>query len=806
MNFYELMQKTSEIYPALLLEDVCSHKFRKTTRKIILFLIFIAFILMIFNFFPEYVYNIRGLIFILFSLWVVLYLLDAMYFSYYFNKKSAIDFEIAEIILKTEDDITKTFLESNIGQYALLRLGLSKSDIKSFLDNKKNIITKDEFMIIENDKDPRISLSEYARSIIHFDIEFANFLKKVGVDANIWKNLIDWISRNQKKYTEREAWWHRDRLSRIPSLGRDWAYGQTYYLEKYGNLINQETIFQSITGRLSLFEDEVNNLERILSKQSGANALLISEQNLTAMQLICALGKEIENGTVRNEIEGKKIYVLDTNFIIDSLKEKINFENELNNIFVQTSRSGNVILVISDLPEFVENAAVLNSDVKDILNQVLRSDSVQLIAVSNSRRFHETLETNHDLISNFEKVLINDFEYSSIIQVIENEANVIESKLPVFFTYQSLIEIVKDAERFFADDFLYDKSIDLLNEVAVAGIVPKQKISLIDEKLVHKIIEKRTGIPQGEISNEEQSKLLNLEKILHQKIIGQELAINAISSAIRRSRIGLNDPKKPMATFLFLGPTGVGKTETTKALAEVFFGSQEKIIRIDMSEYSSEESLSKLIGSFEEKTPGYLSSKIREMQYGVLLLDEFEKSSRSVQDLFLQILDEGYFTDSRGERVNARNLIIIATSNAGSELIYNNSKNNQNLNQQQIVDEIINKGIYRPELINRFDGVIVFHPLDKNNLENVSKLMLNSFNERIKEKNIRLYVTDELINHLVKIGNNPQFGAREIRRVIQDVVEKKVVDSLISGEIKNGDEFVLVPDENSEILVKKKLS
>jgi ATP-dependent Clp protease ATP-binding subunit ClpA len=224
-----------------------------------------------------------------------------------------------------------------------------------------------------------------------------------------------------------------------------------------------------------------------------------------------------------------------------------------------------------------------------------------------------------------------------------------------------------------------------------------------------------------------------------------------------------------------------------------------------MSEYSSENALEKLIGSFESDAPGFLTAKIRESQYGVLLLDEFEKSRREVQDLFLQILDEGFFTDGRGEKVNARNLIIIATSNAGSALIYDAIKENKNvvLSQQIIVDKIIQDGIYRPELLNRFDGVIVFHPLDENALSNVVRLMLNSLNQRLMDKNITILETDELISYLVKIGIDPKFGARAVKRTIQDVVEKKVADAMIKGDIVNGDKIKLIPQENGDIIVQK---
>ena len=805
MKFHQLAQKVLEVYPALVLEKAFSSRFRSVIRKYFIYLILVLFALSIFKIFPEYIFNIRGALFVSFSIWIVFHMLEAMFYSYYFSKDNSIDFEVAKIIQDTtDDDITKSFLNSDIGKYVILRLGISQKEINRFLNERKHKVTKDEFFIVENDKDPFISISEYARSILHFDIEFANFLRLFGVDGNTWKGVLDWISQNERLTVERSAWWHRDRLSRVPSIGRDWAYGQTYNLEKYGYLISNDPVFQSISGKLTLFENDVNNLERILAKQSGANILLISNETMLAMQWVSALAKEIENGTVRAEVEGKKVYVFDTDSIIDAMKQKVDLESELNNVFSQVINAGNVILVIKDLPHFILSANALDVDVKNLLANVLSSERLQVIAVANKNAYHETVETAHDLTRFFEKIIVPELGHDAIVQVINNEANKVEANLPVFFTYQALVEIVKSAERFFADDSLYDKAVDLLNEVASAS-AEGRKLKFITKEQVEKIVEKRTGIPQGEIKGEEKEKLSNLESILHQRIIGQDLAINSISSAIRRSRAGLTDSKRPTGSFLFLGPTGVGKTETTKALAEVFFGDENKIIRVDMSEYSSDNALEKLIGSYNTNTPGFLSAKLRESQYGVLLLDEFEKSSREVQDLFLQVLDEGYFTDGRGERINARNLIIIATSNAGSSLIYEAIRNNKDIiaDQQTIIDKIISDNIFRPELLNRFDGVIVFHPLDEKALAEVVKLMIGYLNKRLVEKNLQILITDSLVNYLVKVGIDPKFGARAIKRTIQDVVEKKVADAMIKGDVVNGDKIMLEQNQNGDILVKK---
>jgi len=274
-------------------------------------------------------------------------------------------------------------------------------------------------------------------------------------------------------------------------------------------------------------------------------------------------------------------------------------------------------------------------------------------------------------------------------------------------------------------------------------------------------------------------------------------AILAIGSSLRRARSGIESANKPLGSFLFLGPTGVGKTETAKALSEVFFDSDKKIIRLDMSEYSGGDSLSRLLGSFETGKQGVLTSLLRENQYGVLLLDEFEKANGEVHNLFLQILDEGVFSDMVGKKVNARNLIIIATSNAGSSTIWDYVKESKSLaeNKQKIIDEIIHDGLFKPELINRFDGVILFHPLSESDLKQVATIMLKKLAKRLEEKSLELVITDELVDYLVQKGSDPTFGARPINRAIQDNVEEIVARKLISGEAQPGSKIIIIREE-----------
>ena len=476
-------------------------------------------------------------------------------------------------------------------------------------------------------------------------------------------------------------------------------------------------------------------------------------------------------------------------------REKKKFEFEFIKLLDESATAGNVIMVIEDLPGFIESASRIGSNAVSLLSPYLDSPVIQFICFSSPTPFHQAIEPDETLITKFEVMILKEGEALDIIQTLQDEASSVESQYGIMISQPTLSVIAESADRYVTEGVMPDKAIDLLHELAAKfGQQGKKYLVRAD---VLEFVKAKTGIPTGTVSSAEQDKLVRLEEYLHQRVIGQDEAVKAIANAMRRARAGVTNPNRPIGSFLFMGPTGVGKTETTKALAQTFFGDDNRILRLDMSEYKAEDALPKLIGSVGANTPRGLTSMLREKPYGVLLLDEFEKTTKDVMDLFLQVLDEGMFSDMRGKKVNARNMIIIATSNAGSDLIWDYVKRGENLAEKknEVIETIVKEGIFKPELLNRFDGVILFEPIDSARLREIAKLMLERFRGRIRTRGIDLEITEDLVNFLMQFGSDPKFGARPMNRAIQDTVEQKIADKIIQGAIKPGEKIVLTAED-----------
>ncbi len=789
MTYRELAQAAKQFYPAVRLDGAATHRTRRAVIKVLEWLTLAALLGGIGAWWFTGTSVGLGLFLVLVVAWTIADLGEAFYNSYYYGDARWLSFEVATVLYHNDEkDLTKSFFGSTWGKLVLFRLGLSLDDVERFLSERKMRISAG----VLNFTGSRVALGEYARALYATDNSLAQFLLTRKVGEGEWVGAARWIDREAELRRRHDQWWSRAALSRVPGLGKDWAYGETWELEKFA----REVVGSGREGALSAYSrDEVEALQGVLARVREANALLVGDDSAFLLECIHELAGEIEAGRVPPALEHKRVFALDGELLISSTGDKPHFELELARVLAQTVKAGNIILVIPNFPAWLESAKALGADPLAVLAPYFASPDLQLIGLCLADQFHAVIESDQGLMEHFERVLVTDKGSDSLLGVLEEEALALEAREGVYFTYQALAAALSAAERYWSAAAPADKALDLLLEAVSAARAAKRP--LIGESELLALVSSKIHVPLGEVKPAEKEALLHLEAKLHERVIGQNEAITAVAETLRRARTGINNPKRPMGSFLFLGPTGVGKTETVKTLAANFFNDEAAVIRLDMSEYQAADAMPKLLGEFGRKQPGVLTSALRERPYGVLLLDEFEKSAPEVRDLFLQILDEGAFSDMAGKRVDARSLLIIATSNAGSDLIWQYGREGGSLapHKAEIVDHVIKAGIFKPELINRFDGVILFQPLGPRELTAIAKLELARLASRLKARGFTLVVTEPLVQYLVSQGTDPQFGARPLNRAIQDTVERLAADKILRDSLEPGASIIITPEE-----------
>jgi len=688
-----------------------------------------------------------------------------------------------------------------------LAKGLFKEKLKAEIEKlkKDDTLNKQEFNLVF-EKAASLAMANFHRHIEIRDFLVASAEENSGfkeilaisdMDPDDVNHVTAWEDYLEYDLKKRKQFWRLENLLKKRGIGKQWAAGYTVNLDRYSVEVSDIIRKQNLSVFQIGHQKEIYAIERILARSGENNVLLVGRSGSGRSTVAYAFAKKVVEGRSFSNLNDKRVLELDMQAVLAGLDTPGEILERLKIIFSEAVSAGNVILIIDEIHNYLGSdkgpAAV---DITSVILPYLSSPNFQVIGITTYEGWHKYIENNVSIKNLFVKVEISEPTAEQTIFILEDMLPGLEKKYKISASYRILRDIVKLTERYIQDAPFPEKAIDILTEAFVYTVSKGGKNILAED--INKIVSERVEVPVGVIQETEREKLLALEQRIHQRVVNQEEAVKLISEAMRRARVGVKAGKRPIGSFLFLGPTGVGKTETSKALAEAYYGSDEKMIRFDMSEYQEVPSINRLIGSVELEEPGLFTKAISDNPFSLILLDEIEKAHSNILNLFLQVFDEGWITDAFGKRISLTDCIIIGTSNAGAELIREKVKEGMSLEsfKDDLVDYLLKEGIFRPEFLNRFDAVVVFRPLTHEHLIKIAILMMNDLSKRLLEgMGIRLIVSPDLIEKIVELGYQPEFGARPMRRVIQDEIESRVAKMILEQNLKRGDFIEIKADD-----------
>ncbi|NLX62972.1 MAG: ATP-dependent Clp protease ATP-binding subunit [Tissierellia bacterium] len=684
-------------------------------------------------------------------------------------------------------------------------------------------------------------------------------LRKLGVDTTALKeSIINMLSDSQPK----------------PSYNKPTGKSNTPYLDRYGRdlvKLAEEGKIDPVIGR----SKEIERVIQILSRRTKNNPVLIGEPGVGKTAIAEGLAQKIVEGEVPEIIKDKRVVTLDLPGMLAGSKYRGEFEERLKGAMNELKENGNIILFIDELHTIIGAGAAEGAiDASNILKPMLARGELQVIGATTIDEYRKYIEKDAALERRFQPIMVEEPTTEDTIKILEGLRDRYEAHHGVKISDEAIRAAVELSSRYITDRYLPDKAIDLIDEAAsmvrINSFVAPADLKDLEERLeelahekeeaintqnyekaaqirdeekrireqlenektrwekekqsssmvlgydeIAKVVSDWTGIPVTKMTEEESEKLLRLEEELHKKVVGQKQAVSAVSNAIRRARVGLKDPKKPVGTFMFVGPTGVGKTYLAKSLAETLFGDEDLMIRIDMSEYMEKHSVSRLIGSppgyvgYEEG--GQLTEAVRRKPYSVVLFDEIEKAHPDVFNILLQILDDGRLTDSKGRTVDFKNTIIIMSSNVGATTIRKQNvlgfttgqevdKEEYEKMKETIMEEL--KKTFRPEFLNRIDEIIVFHSLKEEDVKEIVSIMVKDLEERMAKLNIDIKITENTINEISKQGFDPVYGARPLERTITKMIEDQLAEEILKGNISKEDKIIVDYRDNKLVFEK----
>jgi len=722
-----------------------------------------------------------------------------------FNLYKVFSFELAKVWnrgigddwqKKGSKELLLALNESEDMAFILVRIGVPNEEIKklaSVLSSKKSLVdfVARALKIAEAESHHQIEVGDLFVAICEYQSEVNRFIEDLGLDVKDILNIVYWqtdVIRDNIKAKKKLI--DPDDLHLTGGIGRDWAYGYANLLKQYSSDLTEAISHKGLGLEIVGHDKEIKSMEEALTRQTGGNAILVGDAGVGKRTTVLGFAKRVLEGKAMGSLKNKHVVEIDTDAILAGAGTGGDITARLTGVLNEAVRAGNMILFIDNIQNLFSSGDAGKVNATEILLHYLETKGVYLVGTSDISSFNRYIGTNGALMQHITKINITEPTKVEMVRILEDVVPRVEYHTDSLVIYQTLKEVIKAADKYILNIPNPEKSITLLDGSAASASASRGKTIIVPKDVDSYVVEKY-DVPSSEIGKGEKEKLLNLEDTMHTRVIGQNEAIDAIANAMRRARAQITDSKKPIGSFLFLGSTGVGKTETAKALAESYFGEEGRMIRFDMSEYQNKQDIYRFIGSNigGEEQPGELTSKVREKPFSLILFDEIEKAHPDILNLFLQVLDEGYLTDGSGRKVSFTNNIIISTSNAGANLIRKSisSGSEYEKTKRELMNYLQEKNIYRPEFLNRFTQVVIFSPLSFEEINKVATLMLDKLIKDIKKnKGVELEVLPDAVSKLAKIGFDPQMGARPMARVIQDRLENLLAKKLLSGEIKKG--------------------
>ena len=726
------------------------------------------------------------------------------------NYAEIFDYDIAKNLIKyfpnnlTYIQLLKAISESERGKTILGYMGLVPETfylkIKDLgLEQNNNLISIEDFLEQANKtrllwEESRIGANILIYVLFEKNSIFQNFLYQLDLSKEDFFQIITWETLHHNNLAKVLPWSPDGIYKNFESLGRNWTIGYTNDLDRITKDITELTMHRD-PHRVVIHQDILNRVLSSLSNSNRHNILLLGKVGVGKKSLIENLAFTIRKYQIEKNKNLSRVLKLNT---IDLISGTADSAQYLLKALNYAEKSGNIILVIENISNLFLST---EEDIRNIIVKFLSSKSINVIVIDNPEGYHSGIKSFPIIDSLFESITIEDTSWEETMYVLMMTAFDLDKKYNKLITYQSLRAVMNFSERYISNIGFPGKAVEILSDAI--NQANDENSTFVFESHIRNVVSERINININTLQSNEKEVLLSLENKLQSEIKGQSEAISAIVNSLKRSKLDIEVKNNPIGTFLFLGPTGVGKTETAKALAKYYFGSSDRMIRLDMNEFSSENSVYNILGSpagennvFQE---GFLTKSIQENPFSLILLDEIEKAHKQVLNIFLQILDEGFLIDNRGIKTDFRNSIIIATSNAGSLFLRDFIKSNPIFDKvsfrQELIDNIIKNKEFSPEFINRFTDIIVYYPLESKTVNEIAIKIIDSMIEEFNDKKgIHLEVDESVVDYLAKKGYSQDFGARELERTISSILETYLANYFLINSVKRGDKIKVTLD------------